>query len=68
MVRNKLHDLELVFICKSEKAVCVENSNDEMVWLPLSQIEVTVDLEDLVQGNKFELTVPEWLVEDKELI
>ncbi len=59
----KNHDiitLKLAVQHETDKAVMVQNLNDEKVWLPKSAIEIDED-------DK-EIQLPEWLAVDKELV
>jgi hypothetical protein len=43
---------------QTDKAVCVENSRGDKVWLPISQLGFYPD------GR---ISVPQWLADEKEL-
>jgi len=49
---------------KTKKALMVLNGEDEELWLPLSQIEVI----DIISDNEYEILMPLWLAEEKEII
>lgn len=58
----KNHDIiEVSVIIKhqTEKAILVDNLKDKPIWLPKSQIEIQ---------SETEISLPEWLAVDKELI
>jgi len=61
----RLTDLTLHKHRSTEKAILVSDDGNEenAVWLPRSQIEVEVK-----QGNIVEVTLPEWLAKEKELV
>ena len=51
------------FLRETEKAILVTDVDENEVWLPLSQIEVL----EVGQGQ-CEISVPNWLIEAKELL
>ena len=51
------------FLRQTDKAILVENIDDEEVWLPLSQVEVIEQCEGMC-----EVIVPNWLAESKGVI
>ncbi len=62
--RDRLCDLEVRVLRKSEKALLVQDSaTGREAWVPLSQCEFQCGEEEDV-GT---LTLPEWLAEAKEL-
>lgn len=62
---DKLHDIQGYIHMETEKAVLFseDDDKDEAVWLPKSQIEI-----EKLQGSIVEVTMPEWLAKEKELI
>jgi hypothetical protein len=62
---NKLCDIQGYIHVETEKAVLFSENDakEEAVWLPKSQIEI-----EKVRGSIVEVTMPEWLAKDKELI
>ena len=63
---TRLVDIELIILRFTDAAVLVTDEEDgDEVWLPLSQIEIQskTDHEGL-----FEVTMPEWLAQEKELV
>lgn len=62
---NKLVDLSLHIHHETEKAILISlNGNREKAtWLPKSQIEYEED-----RHGGVEVTIPEWLAKEKELI
>lgn len=69
MGRYDLDTHELIYLTHTDKAVCVAESqdDDEGIWLPLSQVEVSGRLEDLDRGDDITVDVPEWLAEQEGL-
>jgi len=64
--RSDLVDLEVYVHAETEKALFVSGvgpGSDKRVWLPKSQIEINDRSQFLA-----EITVPEWLAIDKELV
>lgn len=56
------------FIRQSDDAICVEDGDENQVWLPKSAIDwdsadVFVD-----SGEIFQVSMPQWLAEQKGLI
>lgn len=65
-MRSNLHDISVEFQHRTEKAVCVrEIEGGPDIWLPLAEIEITGDQR---RGGIVEITAPEWLLTEKELV
>lgn len=47
----------------TDKAYLVTEDDERKVWLPVSQCEI-----EMISGTTAELTAPEWLLMEKELI
>lgn len=63
-MRSDLVDLLLIKVHETDKAVLFKESEDEDgVWLPKSSIEVQHK-----RGNIYEVTLPEYLAQEKGLI
>lgn len=65
--RSNLIDLEVCVYARTEKAWLVSGVGEDAnkrVWVPLSQIEVVHDSGGLMA----EITLPEWLAIEKELV
>lgn len=58
-MKKEVYDIECKVIGMTDRAVRVD-FGDKKEWLPLSQIEVE-------RGNPDIITVPAWLIEEKEL-
>lgn len=56
-------DLAVTILHRTDKAIMVENLDEEKVWLPLSQVESDND-----GLGEAEIQVPEWLASDRGLI
>lgn len=67
MSRTSLFDITCILVRETDKAVCIdaEGDGETLVWLPKSQIEIAK-----VAGkqNLYEVTMPEWLAEEKDLL
>lgn len=64
MTRSNIIDISVIIVHRTDKAVLVKDAEDtEPVWLPLSQVEVEGD-----PGQVGEITLPDWLAQDKGLI
>ena len=61
-----LVDLQVVILRSSERAVLVEplTTGREAAWVPLSMVELSPN-ED---GRSHQMTIPEWLANDKALL
>lgn len=59
-------DIEVIYHNQTERGVLVASDEDaEPVWLPKSQIEI----EDVpLRGQVMEVTLPQWLAEEKGLV
>lgn len=67
-MRKYVWDIELVFQCRTERAICVRaEGSKEDIWLPLSQVEVEPQ-EGLVRGSLVMITAPQGLLEEKGLV
>lgn len=59
------------FTCKTDKAIGVKElpDADDIIWLPLSQIEIDdVELDSAEKGDDIEVNIPTWLAEEKGLL
>jgi hypothetical protein len=64
MNRRTLIDLSVIIVRRTEKAVLVKDAEGaKPVWLPLAQVEVEGEV-----GAVGEITLPEWLAQEKGLI
>lgn len=60
----KLIDLSVIIVHQTDRAVLVKDAEDAgAIWLPLSLVEV-----DGEPGELGEVTMPEWLAQEKGLI
>jgi hypothetical protein len=65
MSKSGLYDVTLIFIKKLSASILVKETEDgEPFTLPLSQIEYV----DAKKAGYVEVTMPEWLANEKELI
>lgn len=65
MSRSGLEDFTLIFIKKLDASILVKETHDsEPFTLPLSQIEYV----EAKKAGYVEVTMPEWLAQEKELI
>lgn len=48
---------------ETPKAILIKNVDEDEVWLPLSVVEVLDDVE-----GEYEIAIPMWLVEEKDII
>lgn len=65
MSKSGLYDITLIFIKKLPASILVKETEDgEPFTLPLSQIEYVDDK----KAGYVEVTMPEWLANEKELI
>lgn len=65
MGKSGLYDVTLVFIKRLPASILVKETHDsEPLTLPLSQIEYV----DAKKAGYVEVTMPEWLAQEKELI
>jgi hypothetical protein len=64
MNKKQVHDFEVTYLGHSKKAIRVQYEDTEY-WLPFSEIEMQNDPEKLRRGDKFEVSVPDWLVIEK---
>jgi hypothetical protein len=64
--RTKLCDIQGYIHIETEKAILFSEDDDidKAAWLPKSQIEI----EKTGRGAIVEVTMPEWLAKDKDLI
>jgi len=64
MAKNDMIAVSVLFVRETDAAILVDDAGNE-VWLPKSQIEFPDDakLDDVI-----DVSLPEWLAEDKELI
>jgi hypothetical protein len=64
MTRRTIIDISVIIVHRTEKAVLIKDAeNAKPVWLPLSQVEIEGG-----SGEIGELTLPEWLAQEKGLI
>lgn len=70
MTRSNLIDLSVIYQTRTERAVCVRETEESPdVWLPLSEVEVYRD--DELPPRRHDvvtLTGPEWLLTEKGLL
>lgn len=65
-MKSNVADYDLLYVSQTEKALAVRRSeNDEMVWLPKSQIEF--DDKDYKRHSVIRVTIPDWLAEKHDL-
>ncbi len=65
MSKSGLEDFTLIFIKKLDASILVKETHDsEPFTLPLSQIEYV----EAKKAGYVEVTMPEWLAQEKELI
>jgi hypothetical protein len=72
-MRSDLHDVTVIYQTRTEKAVCVrETETSPDIWIPASQCEVAPVEGDmfgaLSRGRPCILTAPERVLTDKGLI
>jgi len=60
---SKLTEVTVQILSETEKAVMVTDDGKRHIWLPRSQIEI-----DMKDDELAEITLPEWLAKEKELI
>lgn len=70
MMRSDLHDIEVIFRHRTERAVCIRASEDGPdVWLPLAQCEIAAaDGGSLRRGCLAMLTARESILIEKDLV
>ena len=63
-MKSDLIDIEVCIHYETDKAILVsiDGEKENSKWLPKSQIEIHKE------GNKTEITLPEWLAKDRGLI
>jgi len=61
---SQLIDVTVQILARTEKAVMITDDGKRHIWLPLSQIEIEMKKDDELA----EITLPEWLAKEKELI
>jgi hypothetical protein len=59
--------LEGEFKYQTDLAILV-NDGDNDHWIPKSQIEEDIDWGSLDKGDDIQVTIPEWLAEEKGLV
>ena len=64
MAGNDLYEIEILVERVTADAVGFYAEEDQMRWLPFSQVVVE---QTLVEGEKATLEVPLWLLESKDL-
>ncbi|WP_347311403.1 hypothetical protein [Defluviimonas sp. SAOS-178_SWC] len=72
-MRSDLHDIEVIFQHRTERAVCIrETEGSKDIWIPLSQCEIAPKEKDLLgglsRGRIAVLTAPERVLIEKGLI
>lgn len=72
-MKSDLHDIEVIFQHKTERAVCVRETEDgKDIWIPLSLCEIAPRETDLLgglaRGRVAVLTAPEGVLSEKGLI
>jgi hypothetical protein len=65
MARSDIVDIQVVFLGETDAAIRVEDDEENIIWLPKSQVETT---DDLVSGSVITVAMPEWLAEEKGLV
>jgi hypothetical protein len=76
MGKKDMHDFDVEYVHNTDKGLCVSDDGGETeIWLPISQITwqdgERIDPGDLDGYEKREIidiSVPEWLAEDKGLL
>lgn len=71
METRNLMDMALYVHAYTAKAVLVSEDNAKgsaHIWLPLSQIEIDLEKDNWVKITLANITMPEWLAKEKELI
>jgi len=65
-----METFELKYVHQTSDAILVhDDSQQEDLWIPKSQIEYDFEEIDLASpGDIIELNIPEWLAEDKGLL
>ena len=59
-----LVDIEMIELRRTAKAVLVkEEELADPVWLPLSQVEI-----DYTEPHLADVTIPDWLADEKDLL
>lgn len=53
-------ELNIEILHETDKAILIENLNEDNIWLPKSQIYIF--------DNQKTIEIPEWLAIDKELV
>ena len=64
---KQVHDLTVNYVTHTNSAIKVRYDGDTH-WLPISQIEIGDDLDELSLGDKIEISVPDWLAVEKEMV
>jgi hypothetical protein len=69
-MRSDLHDVEVIFIHATERAVCIRaQEGGREVWIPKSQCEIATDAGgEPRRGRIATLTAPEGVLLEKGLI
>ena len=60
MSKSEEIEIDIEILAETDKAIMLENLQDEKVWLPKSQIDISASEDSML--------IPEWLAIDKELI
>lgn len=63
-MKSDLIEITVTIRGRTERAVLVDYGEKETVWLPLSQI----DLAPNEDGRTYTASVPQWLVEEREMV
>lgn len=70
--RHDLTDITVIFVKETEKALGVRKTEDSsfVIWLPKSQIEFSTEGSGphVLKTGYVEVTLPEWLAQEKGLI
>lgn len=72
-MRSDLHDIDVIFQHRTERAVCIRAVEDGPdIWIPLSQCEIAPKDADLLgglaRGRVATLTAPERVLNEKGLL
>ena len=67
--KHNIVDVDVVFVHQTAKAIGVrlDHDNSEPIWLPAATVEINED-EDPVRGDEINISLPERLAIEKELI
>ena len=65
---KEMIELRVVYVHATDSAILVDAGLEENVWLPKSQVECDTLFDDMEEGSPYDIEIPEWLAEEKELI